>query len=106
MTTGIVTASVVATEKHPELASRKLLLVQPTDLLWQPRGRPFVAVDAAQAGIGDRVLVVDEGGSARLSLPVPGGPEPTVIRTVIVGIVDALEAAPGASRGEADGGRA
>jgi microcompartment protein CcmK/EutM len=45
-------------------------------------------VDGVQAGIGDRVLVVDEGGSARL---VVGDETAVTIRTAICGIVDRVD---------------
>jgi microcompartment protein CcmK/EutM len=88
MILGIVTGTVVATEKHAQLAGRKILIVQPTDPSWKPKGKPVLAIDEAQAGVGDRVLVVDEGGSARLVL---GDPGVTVIRTVVAGIVDSVD---------------
>lgn len=88
MILGRVVASVVATEKHAHLRGRKLLMVQPLDGAGRARGKPLLAVDAAQAGIGDRVLVVDEGGSARLVLGDEGA---LTVRTVICGIVDKVD---------------
>ena len=43
-----------------------------------------VAVDVAQAGPGDTVLVIDEGNDARQIL----GLDPGAVRAVIVGVVD------------------
>jgi ethanolamine utilization protein EutN len=83
---GRVVGDVVATIKHPELAHRKLLLVQPLTGEGTPTGRPAIAVDAVDAGVGDHVLVVDEGNSAAQVLQRPRGP----IRTVVVGVVDAI----------------
>ena len=54
-----------ATEKHPHYKGQKILVVQPVDPEGKPKGRSLLAVDGVQAGIGDLVLVVDEGGSAR-----------------------------------------
>ncbi|MBI1798693.1 MAG: EutN/CcmL family microcompartment protein [Candidatus Eisenbacteria bacterium] len=85
-----VIGDVVATIKHAQLENRKLLLVQPLDLEGRPTGRLAIAVDAAQAGPGDRVLVADEGNSAAQVLGRPRG----AVRTVIVGVVD--EVTPGA----------
>jgi microcompartment protein CcmK/EutM len=45
-------------------------------------------VDGVQAGIGDRVLVVDEGGSARA---VIGEEKAMTIRTAICAIVDSVD---------------
>jgi ethanolamine utilization protein EutN len=47
-------------------------------------GKTRIALDRAQAGVGDRVLVVDEGNSARGIL---GDPK-AAVKTVIVGVVD------------------
>jgi len=55
-----VVGDVVATIKHPALANRKLLLVQPLTGDGAAVGRPAIAVDSVDAGIGDHVLVVDE----------------------------------------------
>jgi microcompartment protein CcmK/EutM len=88
-----VVASVVATEKHPHYIGQKLLMVQPLDAEGRPKGKPLVAVDGVQAGIGDRVLVVDEGGSAR---NVVGEEGALTIRTAICGIVDRVDLEDGA----------
>jgi ethanolamine utilization protein EutN len=79
-----VVGEVVATVKHRDLLGRALLLVQPVDGSGAPAGRLQIAVDAAQAGPGDHVLVADEGNSAAQVLRRPRG----AVRTVIVGIVD------------------
>ena len=79
-----VVGEVVATIKHPELEGRTLLLVQPLAPDDTPRGARVIALDAAQAGIGDRVLVVDEGNGAAQVFARPRGP----VRTVVVGVVD------------------
>ena len=81
---GRVVGDVVATIKHPALADHTLLLVQPLTGDGTPRGARVIAVDAAQAGVGDHVLVEDEGNTAAQVLRQPRGP----IRTVVVGIVD------------------
>ena len=84
-----VVGDVVATIKHPALEQRKLLLVQPLTGDGAPVGRPAIAVDSVDAGVGDRVLVVDEGNSAAQVLQRPRGP----IRTVVVGVVDEVAGA-------------
>ncbi len=88
MTLGRVVASVVATEKHPHYLGKKLLVVRPVGPDGAPKGRTMLAVDGAQAGIGDLVLVVDEGGSARL---VVGDEAAVTIRAAICGIVDRVD---------------
>jgi microcompartment protein CcmK/EutM len=87
MFTARVVGDVVATIKHQDLHAEKLLLVQPVDASGAARGKVALAVDRAQAGPGDWVLVADEGNAASQVLGKPRG----AIRTVIVGIVDAVE---------------
>jgi ethanolamine utilization protein EutN len=82
-----VVGEVVATIKHEHLANQKLLLIQPVTPEDAPQGRVAIAVDCAQAGPGDLVLVVDEGNGAAQVLRRGRG----AIRTVIVGVVDAVE---------------
>ena len=86
-----VVGTVVSTIKAPIFEQRALLLV---DLL-EPDGRRsggyLVAVDTVGAGAGETVLVLDEGTSARQIVGAPYGP----LRTVIVGIVDAVEGPAG-----------
>ena len=83
-----VVGTVVSTEKHPHYRGYTILVVQPVDPEGMPKGRSFLAVDGVQAGIGDRVLVVDEGGSARSVL---GDEAAVTIRTAVCGIVDRVD---------------
>lgn len=80
-----VLGPVVATVKHPCFEGRTLLMVQPLSPDGRKLGAPLIAVDAVQAGVGDRVLVVSEGGSTRQVLKA-GDSAP--IRSAVVGIVD------------------
>ncbi len=83
-----VLGPVVASEKHPAFHARKLLVVQPLDEHGQAQGRSFIAVDHQScAGPGDTVLVMREGGGVRQIL----GDKTLPIRSLIVGIVDAVE---------------
>jgi len=81
-----VVGNIWATRKHPSLENSKLLLVRPMDeITGELRGKIQMAVDCKLgAGIGDVVLVMDEGGSARQILNIENAP----IRTIIAGIVD------------------
>jgi ethanolamine utilization protein EutN len=81
---GRVIGNVVATQKHPVLECRKLLVVGPVGPQGERRGEAVVAVDTVQAGPGDLVLVLDEGNSGRLIV----GDDAAPVRTVVVGIVD------------------
>jgi ethanolamine utilization protein EutN len=85
-----------AAVKHEAFAGRALMVVQPLNEHGRDAGASFVAVDHAQAGVGDRVLVLTEGGGARQVLATK---DQTPIRSVIVGVVDAVEV-PGAAGDE------
>ena len=77
-----------AAAKHPAFAGRPLFVVQPLDETGADTGTSFVAIDHAQAGVGDKVLVLTEGNGVRQILKM-GDIVP--IRSIIVGIVDAVE---------------
>lgn len=79
-----VVGEVVATIKHAELAAHKLLLVRGVEPDGRPTGRLMIALDAVDAGPGDRVLVADEGNSAAQVLGRARG----AVRTVVVGVID------------------
>lgn len=82
-----VLGPVVATVHHPAFDARTLLVVQPLDEQGAFAGRSFLAVDHAQAGEGDTVLVLREGNGVRQVLAGKDLP----IRSVIVGVVDQVE---------------
>ena len=85
---GRVFGTVVATIKHPTFANRKLLLVERISPEGEADKKYDVAVDVVQAGVGDRVLVLDEGNSARQII----GMEPNgAIRAVVVGVIDEID---------------
>lgn len=84
MILGRVTGSVHATVHDPPLSDKKLLMIQPVDLGFEKRGAPLIAVDRAGAGEGDLVLMMKEGGSARLILE----DERTPVQCVVVAVVD------------------
>ncbi len=86
MIIGKVVGNVVSTIKHPAYAGRKLLLVRPMHLFGEKPEDDFIAVDAAHAGIGDTVLVCQEGNSTRQVIGVPNSP----IRSSIIGIIDSV----------------
>jgi len=82
-----VVGNVVATQKQEAHEGKKILLIQPLDLENQPMGDVIVALDAVDAGVGDRVLAVQEGFSAMTSV----GHVESPIDTAVVGIVDMVE---------------
>lgn len=85
MILGRVCGTVVATVQHPFYAGKKQLIVRAIKPDGAADGEKYVvAVDLVGAGVGETVLVEDEGNSARQLMDAPAGP----VRSVIVGIVD------------------
>jgi microcompartment protein CcmK/EutM len=87
---GKVIGSVVSTIKISHLEGHKLLLVDQLNLRGEQTGDYDIAVDVSQAGVGDTVLVIDEGNGARQIL----GLNPGAVRAVIVGVVDEVALEP------------
>ncbi len=84
---GRVIGEVVSTVHHDAMNGRKLLIVERLDPDGTSLDETILAVDSVQAGRGDTVLVVDEGGSAALVTGLDNPP----IRTVIVGVIDSID---------------
>jgi len=87
MILGKVVGNVVSTIKLPVYQGYKILIVQPVNDKEEPQGKSVLALDTVQAGVGDTVLMIDEGNSSRLIMNNSTAP----VRTMIVGIVDAIE---------------
>ncbi len=83
-----VVGNVVSTVKHPHYRGCTILVVQPVSPEGAAKGRSFLAVDGVQAGVGDRVLILDEGGSARLII---GDEKAVTIRAVVAAVVDRID---------------
>ena len=90
MIIGRVTGSVVSTIHHPIVEGRKLLLADRLDPDGQPAGGYVIAIDAIGAGMGETVLILDEGNGARQVLDRENAP----VRAVVVGIVDEVDIGP------------
>lgn len=82
-----VVGTVVSPVQIPALDGRTLLLLRPLTPDGRPTGKTRVGIDVVGAGVGDRVLVVDEGNGGRQLLDAPGAP----VKTVVVGVVDYVE---------------
>ena len=82
-----IIGNVVYTVKNKHLVGKKILIVQPLDLDSNPFGKEFLAVDSVGAGVGERVLTIREGGSARIVFDDKEIP----IQAVIVAIIDGLD---------------
>lgn len=87
MLIGRVTGSIAATQKYAKLEGVKLLLVQPLDLGGRDEGGAVLALDGVDAGVGDRVLLVQEGKAAQLVLDKGVA----AVDAAVVGVVDAVE---------------
>jgi microcompartment protein CcmK/EutM len=85
---GKVIGNIVSTIKLEDFRGYKLLLLQPIYPEGRPWKDPLIAIDVVDAGVGETVLYVDEGNSARqlLNLDIDGS-----VRAVIVGIVDEIQ---------------
>ncbi|MDP6538397.1 MAG: EutN/CcmL family microcompartment protein [Planctomycetota bacterium] len=82
-----VVGTVVSPVKVGVLEGEKLLVLRPVTPDGRPTARTRVGIDRARAGVGDRVLVLDEGNGARQILEAPDAP----VKTVVVGVVDYVE---------------
>ena len=82
-----VIGNVVATQKQQSHEGKKILLIQPPDLEGQAMGDPVVALDAVDAGVGDRVLAVQEGFSAMTAV----GHIESPIDAAVIGVIDLVE---------------
>jgi ethanolamine utilization protein EutN len=74
---------VVSTINFPFFDSKRLMICDLIDVDGEVDGYT-IAVDLVDAGVGETVLVIDEGNSARQLFGLDTGP----VRAVIVGIVD------------------
>jgi ethanolamine utilization protein EutN len=82
-----VIGDIVSTVKNEHFTGKKIMIVQPLDLQGKPDGQAFLAIDTVQAGIGDRVLVLREGGSARIIFEDNKIP----LQAVITAVVDDID---------------
>ena len=85
MILGKVVGEITADMKIEDYKGLKMLIVQPIQPDGTPKGKTTLAVDNVQAGVGDTIVILDEGGSARMLMEEP---EIFTIRAVVAGIVD------------------
>jgi ethanolamine utilization protein EutN/carbon dioxide concentrating mechanism protein CcmL len=81
-----VIGTTVSTIKDEKLTGRKLMLCQQTDEKGEPFGKPYVAIDAVDAGVGDLVLTAS-GSSARQTTITKDRP----VDAVIMAVIDSME---------------
>ncbi len=82
-----VVGNVVSTQKNEKLEGAKLMLVQPLTPDGEARGPALIAIDGVQSGIGDRVLLVQDGKAAMQVL----GRGLAGVDAAIVGFVDEVD---------------
>lgn len=88
-----VVGECVATQKNASHEGRKLLMVQPLNLDGSDRGVAVVALDAVDAGVGDRVLLTTDGFAAMTAVGRPQSP----IDMAVIGFIDHIDLIPGVS---------
>ena len=84
MILGKVCGAIHSTINHKFYDNRKLLVVDKLNLNGKSTDEYLIAVDQVDAGVGETVLVIDEGNSARTVVNDDMAP----LRSIIVGIVD------------------
>ncbi|MBN8705174.1 MAG: ethanolamine utilization protein EutN [Bacteroidetes bacterium] len=82
-----VTGTVVAPVKNNNLDSSKLLIVQPIGLDGKPDGSDLLAIDFSSAGVGDTVLVAQEGDVVKQMT----GSDKMPANAIIMGVVDGMD---------------
>lgn len=79
-----VIGDVVSTHRHEHLGQKKLLLLRRLDLDDAEEGAEVIALDVIGVGVGEKVLVVQEGNAARTLF----GDSKIPVQAVVVGVVD------------------
>ena len=83
-----VKGNLVSTQKNSYLIGQKLLLVHPIDLNDNYIGKnDVVAIDVVDAGIGDTVLLVQEGKAVQQILGHKNAP----VHSIVVAVVDSID---------------
>lgn len=83
-----VKGNLVSTQKNANLTGHKLLIVHPIDLESNFIGKnDVVAIDVVNAGIGDTVLLVQEGKAVQQILGHKNAP----VHSIVVAVVDSIE---------------
>jgi ethanolamine utilization protein EutN len=76
--------TIYSTINHKFYDGKKMMIVDKLNADGNPTGKYLIAVDSVEAGIGETVLIIDEGNSARQIVKDNDAP----IRSIIVGIID------------------
>ena len=87
MILGKVIGNVVSTIMVEAYKFKKILVVQPIDPDGNASGKSILAIDSVQAGVGDIVLTLEEGNSAR---QIINEPDSGTVKHVVAAIVDSV----------------
>jgi ethanolamine utilization protein EutN len=85
MQLGQVVGHAVATMKHASMNGWRLLVVQLLAADGKADGEPILAIDSLGSGVGDRVIVSNDGAGARELVKSKTSP----VRWMVLGIADA-----------------
>jgi ethanolamine utilization protein EutN len=83
-----VMGNVVATQKNRRYENARVMLCQQITPEGEEVGNTVLALDAVDAGVGDLVLIVQEGWSASTTVTGEAG---AAIDSAIVGVVDRID---------------
>ena len=94
-----VIGNVVATQKNERYQNARVMLCQPLSLEGEETGATLVALDSVDSGVGDTVLIVQEGwGASTAATKEPGA----AIDSAIVGVVDYIDLLAEEKEGDRD----
>ncbi len=81
-----VIGTTVSTIKNEKLVGRKLLILRQTDEAGEVNGKPYVAVDTLDAGVGDLVLTAHGSGGRQTDIT-----QDSPVDAVIMAVIDHME---------------
>ncbi len=84
MQIGVVVGHAVSTVKHASLTGWRLPVVQLLTGRGEPDGEPLLAIDSLGAGVGDRVILCNDGAGCRQLVKDKNSPA----RWFVMGICD------------------
>jgi ethanolamine utilization protein EutN len=83
-----VLGNIVSTQKNQRYESARVMLCEQITLEGKETGTTVLALDSVDAGVGDTVLIVQEGWSASTAATGKAG---AAIDSAIVGVVDRID---------------
>jgi ethanolamine utilization protein EutN len=83
-----VVGNIVATQKNPRYQNARVMLCQQITPEGEEMGPTVLALDSVDAGVGDTVLIVQEGWGASTAATGEAG---AAIDSAIVGVVDYID---------------